>query len=93
MVGSDKMSKSLGNSVLISEFLKDNTSDQFRMSCFKTNYREALHYTEDTYRHCEGDCKKVTNFLADANSYIRGSWLLGDVSESILLKVKHFIFY
>lgn len=86
LVGFEKMSKSLRNSVLISDFLKEHTSNHFRMYCFKTHYRDALHYTQDGFKHCEGDCKKITNFLADAECYTKGSWLLGDVSESILLK-------
>lgn len=84
------MSKSLQNSVLISELLEEHTSDHFRMFCFRTNYNDALHYSKEAFRHTAGDCDKVKNFLADADSYVKGNWLFGDVSESILLQVRIF---
>lgn len=89
-VNLEKMSKSLRNSVLISDFLKDHTSNHFRMFCFKKHYNDPLHYAKDVFQSCENDCKRIVQFLADAESYTKGTWSLGDVSESALLQVNYF---
>jgi L-cysteine:1D-myo-inositol 2-amino-2-deoxy-alpha-D-glucopyranoside ligase len=58
----EKMSKSLGNLVLVSDVLGSYSSDTFRLYAFSHHYREAWQYEDDAI----GSWSRLADDLADA---------------------------
>ena len=65
----EKMSKSLGNLVLVSETLKQHSADALRIALLKYPYREEYEYTEDDVVWAEG---VVERLQAAASSAVGG---------------------
>ncbi|EEB20017.1 Cysteinyl-tRNA synthetase, putative [Pediculus humanus corporis] len=91
MIDDEKMSKSLNNFITIDEFLKTYSSDHMRMFCFESHYRNALHYSSESMKTAVSTCNLFSDFLMDANSYIKSNWYKGNVEESIILKMSNVI--
>ncbi|KAH8415773.1 hypothetical protein KR222_000754, partial [Zaprionus bogoriensis] len=66
-----KMSKSLGNTITVSEFLKYYTADEFRMACLLSNYRNAMAYSDELMQTARQTLKKFQNFHADLTAYLQ----------------------
>lgn len=66
-----KMSKSLGNTILVSEFLKHYSADEFRMACLLSNYRNPMAYSEQLMLTARQTLKKFQNFHADLSAYLQ----------------------
>ncbi|EDW31680.1 GL10829 [Drosophila persimilis] len=64
-----KMSKSLGNTISISEMLQSYTSDEFRMACLLSNYRNAMPYSEQLMLTARQTLQRFKNFQADLSAY------------------------
>ncbi|KAH8357280.1 hypothetical protein KR200_003728, partial [Drosophila serrata] len=70
MVGDkNKMSKSLGNTISVSEMLKDYSADEFRMACLLSNYRNAMPYSEQLMLTARQTLQRFKNFQADLSAY------------------------
>ncbi|KAH8250736.1 hypothetical protein KR038_001471, partial [Drosophila bunnanda] len=70
MVGDkDKMSKSLGNTISVSEMLKEYSADEFRMACLLSNYRNAMPYSEQLMMTARQTLQRFKNFQADLSAY------------------------
>ncbi|KAH8348649.1 hypothetical protein KR084_009459 [Drosophila pseudotakahashii] len=70
MVGDqEKMSKSLGNTISVSELLKKYTADEFRMACLLSNYRNAMPYSDQLMQTARQTLQRFKNFQADLSAY------------------------
>ncbi|XP_033153154.1 probable cysteine--tRNA ligase, mitochondrial [Drosophila mauritiana] len=70
MVGdAQKMSKSLGNTISVSELLKKYTADEFRMACLLSNYRNAMPYSDQLMLTARQTLQRFKNFQADLSAY------------------------
>ncbi|CAG7831887.1 unnamed protein product [Allacma fusca] len=68
-----KMSKSLGNTLTISDFLKDNSANSLRMLCLVLNsVRSELFYTPSTLDIAKAILGKFENFIFDCNAILYG---------------------
>ncbi|KAH8309559.1 hypothetical protein KR059_011823, partial [Drosophila kikkawai] len=65
----NKMSKSLGNTISVSEMLKNYSADEFRMACLLSNYRNAMPYSEQLMLTARQTLQRFKNFQADLSAY------------------------
>ncbi|XP_034140994.1 cysteine--tRNA ligase, mitochondrial isoform X1 [Drosophila guanche] len=65
----NKMSKSLGNAISISEMLLTYTADEFRMACLLSNYRNPMPYSEQLMLTARQTLQRFKNFQADLSAY------------------------
>lgn len=68
----EKMSKSLKNTIGITEFLENYTSEQFRMACVLTNYQNQMDFSTESMNMACKILKKLNDFDNDINEYIAG---------------------
>lgn len=70
MVGDQqKMSKSLGNTISVTEMLKEYSADEFRMACLLSNYRNAMPYSDQLMLTARQTLQRFKNFQADLSAY------------------------
>ncbi len=65
-LGSEKMSKSLGNLITIEEFLSRHSADAFRMLILNASYRGPLTYTEEVVAQAERGLERLLSALRPA---------------------------
>lgn len=88
----EKMSKSLGNTISLSEFLKHYSADEFRMACLLSNYRNSMHYSDQLMQTARQTLRKFLNFQADLNAYMQFQKPLKFLDEGALqAQLKHMI--
>uniref|UniRef100_A0A1I8NVP6 cysteine--tRNA ligase n=1 Tax=Stomoxys calcitrans TaxID=35570 RepID=A0A1I8NVP6_STOCA len=86
----EKMSKSLKNTISISEMLQDYTSDEFRMACVLSNYRNGMEYSDEMMETARNTLKKFYSFKSDCSAYLTGKKLGSNmVSSSILQNLNY----
>lgn len=78
----EKMSKSLQNVILISDFLKSYTSDQFRMLCMLTHYRNRMAYQDNVLVAVTSLLQQVESYLQNSEAYIKGHLKCKSISEA-----------
>lgn len=83
---SEKMSKSLKNTVTIRELLKDHSSDQFRVACLLSHYRSSIEFGPDLMTAADAVLKKLSSFRDDSRSFVLGLKGCGDFNEQELMK-------
>ncbi|XP_034110691.1 probable cysteine--tRNA ligase, mitochondrial [Drosophila albomicans] len=87
-----KMSKSLGNTISLSEFLKHYTADEFRMACLLSNYRNPMQYSDQMMQTARQTLRKFINFNADLNAYMQFQKPLKYLDEGALeAQLKHMV--
>jgi L-cysteine:1D-myo-inositol 2-amino-2-deoxy-alpha-D-glucopyranoside ligase len=64
-LGAKKMSKSLGNLVLVRDAVKTNSPDAIRLYLLKCHYRTPLHYEDSGVKAAELDVKQLKKALAN----------------------------
>ncbi|CAG2102261.1 unnamed protein product [Medioppia subpectinata] len=64
---SEKMSKSLGNVILIKDFLKSHSPNILRLFCIKLHYRSDLVYDENLLQEMKNIDKKLLDFTENLN--------------------------
>ena len=64
----EKMSKSLGNLITITEFLKDHDGDAMRMLVLNGNYRSPLSFTDESISAAEQGLNRLRTSLKPATS-------------------------
>ncbi|KAH8269595.1 hypothetical protein KR018_009997, partial [Drosophila ironensis] len=64
-----KMSKSLQNTISVTELLDRYTADEFRMACLLSNYRNAMAYSDELMLTARQTLQRFKNFLADLSAY------------------------
>ena len=72
LVNKKKMSKSLGNVILLNDLLKNNSSNTVRLALLSAHYRQPLNWSESTLIESSNLVKKFTSL---AKSYT------GDISD------------
>lgn len=71
----EKMSKSLGNLVTITEFLKDHDGDTMRMLVLNGNYRSPLSFTDESISAAEQGLNRLRTSLKPSNPGASGASL------------------
>lgn len=64
-MGKDKMSKSLGNVVLVNDLLKDWDGEVIRLALLKAHYRNELVWSEDLLRESKANLDKYYRVMHD----------------------------
>ncbi|KAG8137554.1 hypothetical protein E2320_004784 [Naja naja] len=82
--GSKKMSKSLKNYITIKDFLKEYSSDQFRMFCLRTKYSSGVEYSNDTMNDAKNILHIIRSFISSANAYMKGQFDCDAIREDEL---------
>lgn len=82
---SDKMSKSLKNTVSIRELLEEQSSDQFRVACLLSHYRSSIEFGPELMTAANSILKNVKTFRDDARAFISGVKGCGAVDEQELI--------
>uniref|UniRef100_A0A8C3RHM2 cysteine--tRNA ligase n=1 Tax=Cyanoderma ruficeps TaxID=181631 RepID=A0A8C3RHM2_9PASS len=80
----EKMSKSLKNYITIKDFLKNCSSDQFRMFCLRGRYSSAVEFSEESMEDAKNLLQAISSFIRDANAYIKGQLVCDPVREDVL---------
>ncbi|ODM97151.1 Cysteine--tRNA ligase, mitochondrial [Orchesella cincta] len=86
--GDVKMSKSLGNTVSISNFLIDYSPDVLRIMCILSKYRKNLEYSQDSIDNAKKVLKKFHTFANDTSSILDGSKPVNTTAEDAALWTK-----
>mgnify|MGYP006169202155 FL=1 len=73
LVNKKKMSKSLGNVILLNDILKNNSSNTVRLALLSAHYRQPLNWSESTLIESSNLVKKFTSlaksYTGDINDY------------------------
>ena len=72
-LGGEKMSKSLGNLVTITNFLKDHDGDAMRMLVLNGNYRSPLSFTGESISAAEQGLTRLRSSLKPAQQQANGA--------------------
>jgi cysteinyl-tRNA synthetase len=72
-LGGEKMSKSLGNLITITEFLQKHDGDAMRMLVLNGNYRSPLSFTEESISAAEQGLNRLRTSLKPATSGATGA--------------------
>ncbi|KAL3278744.1 hypothetical protein HHI36_016272 [Cryptolaemus montrouzieri] len=67
---SEKMSKSLKNTISIKALLKFSKPDDFRLACLMSHYRSRMEFSEELLNTAKRTLKKYRNFLSSCELYI-----------------------
>jgi cysteinyl-tRNA synthetase len=70
---SEKMSKSLKNTVSIGDFLKEYSVDQFRMACLLSHYRSSIEFGPELMVTADKILKRIHSFKANVRAYVDGT--------------------
>lgn len=65
-----KMSKSLKNSISISQMLDMTSSDAVRLACAMSHYRSRMEYSDELLKNAERNLQKYRNFVNNCDIYI-----------------------
>ncbi|CAG9787637.1 unnamed protein product [Diatraea saccharalis] len=91
--GDAKMSKSLRNTISISELLEKYSADTFRMACLMSNYRYPMEFSDQMMETAEQTLKNFKFFFKDVCVYVNNSNIQnGDYNDKLLddlQKVEH----
>lgn len=69
---SEKMSKSLKNTISIRELLDSHSSDQFRVACLLSHYRSSIDFGPELLTTSDAILKKVQSFRDDVKAFVSG---------------------
>lgn len=83
---SEKMSKSLKNTISIQEMLKYTKVEVFRLACAMSHYKSSMEYSKELLETSQNVYQVYKNLTVSCNDYING-YLKADVNDDILLKV------
>lgn len=83
---SEKMSKSLKNTVSIRELLAAHSADQFRVACLLSHYRSSIEFGPELLTASEAVLKKFNCFVNDSKAFISGLKENVVIEEEILIE-------
>ncbi|XP_047343945.1 probable cysteine--tRNA ligase, mitochondrial isoform X5 [Vespa velutina] len=84
-----KMSKSLKNTISIKKFLEKYTTNDLRMLCLLSHYRNNVIYSDDVINHAVSVRNKIENFINECNNYLTGKINSGNIDEASLIHNLH----
>uniref|UniRef100_A0A182QG14 cysteine--tRNA ligase n=1 Tax=Anopheles farauti TaxID=69004 RepID=A0A182QG14_9DIPT len=67
-----KMSKSLKNTITITELLQEYSADEFRMLCLLTHYRSVIEYGPEAMATARNVLRKFSSFFNDVKAHVDG---------------------
>lgn len=83
-----KMSKSLNNTIGITQFLESHSASEFRMYCLLSHYQHRMDYSEGSMQAAQSVLKRLRNFSDDCAAYVGGSKPVGSfTADSIQTKL------
>ena len=85
-MGSEKMSKSLGNVTLVHDLLKDWDGEVIRLALLKAHYRSELSWSEDLLRESKAQLDRLYRVLRDLLKF------LGNRSPDYMMSVPDFFY-
>ena len=68
LVDKKKMSKSLGNVILVSDIIKEHNPIIIRLALMSTHYRQPLNWTDNTIKNAKNILDKITRAFHDETS-------------------------
>ncbi|KAG5885771.1 hypothetical protein JTB14_031207 [Gonioctena quinquepunctata] len=80
---SEKMSKSLRNTISIQDMLKNTSAEAFRMACIMSPYQGHMDYSAELLITAENVYKTYKNFIMSCDEFI-GGYLKGTVNSDVL---------
>ncbi len=83
----EKMSKSLGNTMSIREYLNARSAAHLRMLCLSTGYRSNVEITGEESEASAKLCVKFLEFFDDCRAYLKGYCVKGDIDDVKLLQI------
>lgn len=63
---SQKMSKSIGNTVTVKDILKTSNANSLRLLLLSSNYRQTINYSEELLQSCEKENEKIARAYKQA---------------------------
>jgi cysteinyl-tRNA synthetase len=81
-VAGQKMSKSLGNSILVSDVLTDSKALALRYYLGSAQYRSVLDYNEGVLQEAEAAIERITTFLERATRKLSGTKFLQSLDSA-----------
>nr|CAH7714668.1 unnamed protein product [Callosobruchus chinensis] len=81
---SEKMSKSLKNTVLIQDMLQETTAEAFRMACVLSNYRSNMEFSRALLKTADNVYGVCKNFITTCDNFKR-QYLKATVNQDSLL--------
>lgn len=82
----EKMSKSLKNTISVKEFLEKYSADSFRMFCLLSNYRSNTEYSEEGIATARRVYAKFETFLQDIQMHLTGQQKMKTTDNTELLR-------
>ena len=73
LVNKKKMSKSLGNVILLDDLLKDHNSSVIRLALLSAHYRQPLNWTDQTIIHAKNLYKKLVSAVGPTSERLFSS--------------------
>ncbi|KAJ8920392.1 hypothetical protein NQ315_005258 [Exocentrus adspersus] len=83
---SEKMSKSLRNTISVQEMLKDTKAEVFRLACAMTHYRSYMEYSKELIETAQNVYKVYKSLIDSCDDYRKG-YLKANINNDVLLKI------
>lgn len=78
----EKMSKSLKNTIGVSELLSKHSSDEFRVFCLLSNYQNQMDFGVGSMEAAAGVLRRLSGFQDDCRAYVTGIRTPSDFSAA-----------
>ncbi|WP_458121197.1 cysteine--tRNA ligase [Paenibacillus sp. Z6-24] len=72
-IDDEKMSKSLGNGILVKDLRRDHKPAAIRYLMLSTHYRNPLNYTDDTMTQAENSIERIANAVSNVKHRLSAS--------------------
>ncbi|XP_076446066.1 putative cysteine--tRNA ligase, mitochondrial [Babylonia areolata] len=77
----EKMSKSLKNTVSVSQMLDTYTPNQFRMFCLLMHYRNPIEFSKETMEKAVVVMTQLNSLVTQCDAYVQGRFDCPDISQ------------
>lgn len=82
--GTEKMSKSLYNTISVDALLEQNSVNAFRLYCLLSHYRNNVEFSPTSMDIAKAHMRRIRSFLHDAYAYINGQLKCAPLDEPAL---------
>ncbi|KAG0727966.1 putative cysteine--tRNA ligase, mitochondrial [Chionoecetes opilio] len=82
--GTEKMSKSLANTISVGALMETHSVNTFRLYCLLSHYRTDVEYTPTSLDQAKAYMRRLRSFLHDAYAYINGQLKCAPLDEAAL---------
>jgi cysteinyl-tRNA synthetase len=83
-VEGEKMSKSLGNVLLVHDLLKEYDGEALRLNLLSAHYRQPLDWTKNGLESCQNILIKFYQALSEIEGYATYDALSGEIAEDVM---------